>query len=98
MEENFMSQVPIWVVATLGKEVALTRDFSGPCQTYPVGFRGILRGIECYPWNNGGKAYVIVSLDPHDPEYVENLTVDQIRPIVDSVKFSFNLERGLIAF
>jgi hypothetical protein len=98
MEEDFMSQVPIWVVATIGKEVALTREFSGPCETYSAGSRGILRGIECYPWNNGGKAYVIVSLDLHDPDYVENFTIDHIRPIVDKVKVSFDLQNGVIAF
>lgn len=98
MPEDFMSQFPIWVVALLGKEVALTREFVGPCETYLPGARGVLRGIECYPWNNGGKAYVIVSLDPQDPEYVENFTFDHIRPIADTVKFSLDIERGVIAF
>lgn len=98
MQEDFMSQMPIWIVASIGKEIALTRDFVGPCETYSVGCRGILRAIECYPWNNEGKAYALVSLDANDPEYVENLTFDHIRPVVNKVKFSLNIEKGLIAF
>jgi len=94
MEEHLMSQMPIWIVATLGKEVALTREFVGSCETYTRGCRGILTAIE----SGGGVPYAVVALDPQDPGYLENFPFDHIRPVVDRVKFSMDIERGVIAF
>lgn len=98
MLEDSMTQVPIWIVATLGKEVALTREFVGACETYTRGCRGTLTGVEVSPGTFDGAPYAVVALDPADPGYLENFRFSDIRPAVDTVKFSFNLEMGVIAF
>lgn len=96
--EYFPSQLPLWVVACLGKPVMLTREFAGPCEIYSKGCEGILCGIECYPWNNGGVPYAIVALDPNDPSYVENFPFDHLQPAADRVKYSLDVQQGVIAF
>jgi hypothetical protein len=91
-----MQQIPLWVVASLGKEVALTVPFVGPCETYPVGSVGILTSIQ---WNeNGGGFYATVAIDHDDPSYLENFSFNQVRPIRSRVGFSLNIEEGVIAF
>lgn len=99
MEEHLMSQMPIWIVATLGKEVALTREFVGPCETYAVGCRGILTAIDTFVNEQGDRRpYAVVALDPNDDGYLENFSFADIRPVVDRVKFSMDIKRGVIAF
>jgi hypothetical protein len=95
--EDHMTQIPIWVVASLGKEVMLEREFVGACETYSRGCRGILTAIDT-DHRNGYAPYAIVALDPEDESYLENFEFSDIRPISDSVKFSFNIEKGIIAF
>lgn len=97
MQEDHMTQIPLWVVASLGKQVVLETEYVGPCETYLPGCRGLLSGI-AVDENNGRKPYAIVALDPNDESYLENFRFDQIRPITDKIKFSLNIERGLIAF
>jgi hypothetical protein len=96
--EEFMSQIPLWVVVCLGKEVMLSTEFVGPCETYAKGCRAVLCGIECYPWNNGGKPYALLSLDSNDPSYVENFKFSDIEPVADRIKYSLDVQRGVIAF
>jgi hypothetical protein len=96
--EDFKLEVPLWIVACLGKQVALAVEFVGPCETYSKGCQGILHGIECYPWNNGGAPYALVALDPKDPSYVENIAFDAIEPSASRVRYSLDVQRGLVAF
>lgn len=97
--EDFMSQVPLWVVVSLGKEVIITKDFVGPCETYPKGCRGILTAIEVYASADRiGKPYATVALDPNDYSYLENFDFQDIEPVVRKIKYSLNIERGVIAF
>jgi len=96
--EDFMSKIPLWVVACLGKEVMLKGEFVGPCETYARGARGVLCGIETYPWNFGGKPYALISLDREDPGYVENFPFEDIEPVADRIKYSFDPQQGVIAF
>jgi len=97
MPEDFMSQIPIWVVACLGKEIMLEREFVGACETYEKGCRGRLTAIDTDP-ENGYAPYAIVALDPNDEGYFENFEFFDIRPVTDTVKFSVNIEKGIIAF
>lgn len=91
-----MHQIPLWVVATLGKQVALTSPFVGPCETYGVGSPGILTSIQ---WDeSGGGFYGTVALDSQDISYLENFSFDQLRPMRNRVPFSLDIERGVIAF
>lgn len=98
MREDDMTQIPLWVVASLGKEVVLEADFVGPCETYLRGCRGILAGIEICRQNFHGAPYAVVALDPNDDTYLENFRFNEIRPVPNKVKFSLNIEEGIIAF
>lgn len=93
-----MTQIPLWVVVSLGKEVMLKGEFVGPCETYAKGCRGTLHSIEVYHANYGGAPYVVVALDPADPSYLENFRFDEIEPVADRIKYSFNPQEGVIAF
>jgi hypothetical protein len=95
--EDFMSQIPLWVVVTLGKEVILKRDLVGPCETYTKGCRGILTAIDTDS-DNGFAPYAIVALDPNDLGYLENFEFDDIEPVADRIKYSLDVQRGVIAF
>lgn len=97
MQEDQMAQIPLWAVASLGKQVLLTVEYAGPCTTYPVGHIGLLQGI-LVDENYDGCPYAIVSPDPEDNTYLENFRFDEIRPVTDKVKFSLNIEQGIIAF
>lgn len=96
--EDFMSQIPLWAVVSLGKEVMLKGDFVGPCETYTKGCRGILAGIEVCAENYAGAPYAVVSLDPNDLGYYENFRFDEIEPVADRIKYSLDVQRGVIAF
>lgn len=97
MHEDQMTQIPLWAVASLGKKVALTTPYVGACQTYPVGHTALLQGILVNE-NYDGLPYAILSPDEQDPGYLENFRFDEIRPITNKVKFSLNIEQGIIAF
>lgn len=96
--EDFMSQIPLWVVVSLGKEVMLRGEFVGPCETYAKGCRGTLQSVEVYQANYGGAPYAVVALDPLDPSYLENFRFDEIEPVANRIKYSFNPQEGVIAF
>jgi hypothetical protein len=97
MQEDQMTKVPLWVVASLGKPVLLTAEYAGPDRTYPVGHSCLLQGILVNE-NYDGLPYAILSPDPEDDSYLENFRFDQIRPVTNKVKFSLNMEQGVIAF
>lgn len=92
-----MRKIPLWVVASLGKEVVLRREFVGACETYLPGCRGILTSIQISD-NGKGDAYVTVALDAHDPDYWENFAFEDIRPVPMKVSFTLDIEEGYIAF
>jgi hypothetical protein len=98
MTEQEMTQIPLWVVASIGKQIALTTEFQGPVHRYAAGSRGKLLAIMVDEDNYQGKPYAIVALDPNDESDMENFPFKHIRPLVDRVKFSLNIERGIIAF
>jgi hypothetical protein len=85
-------------VASLGKEVVLAVDMVGPCETYQAGCRGVLAGIEICRKNYDGAPYAIVALDPNDDTYLENFRFSDLMPVTNKVKFSLNIEEGIIAF
>jgi hypothetical protein len=92
------SEIPLWVVACLGKSVVLTREFVGPCETYGVGREGRLVGIL---GDEEAGFHALVALDAHDPTYWENFTFSEIRAASGDVKFSLDLngpEGGSISF
>jgi hypothetical protein len=89
------NEIPLWVVASIGKQVALAVEFSGSCETYEAGCEGTLTSIQ---WREDGSFLATVALDPNDPDYWENFTFDQLRPASGQVKFSLDVERGVIAF
>lgn len=97
MQEDHMTQIPLWVVASLGKQVALSTEFTGPCETYTKGCRGTLSAI-MVDTNYGGMPYALVALDPNDETYLENFRFNEIQPLTSKIKFSLNIERGVIAF
>lgn len=92
-----MSTIPLWVVASLGKKVLLTKDFEGSCETYRAGCQGTLISIQA-PVDDWQDFHVTVALDPNDMSYEENFSVDAIRPLTNRVAFSLNIEEGLMRF
>jgi hypothetical protein len=98
MNEQEMTQIPLWVVASIGKQIALNSDFQGPVHKYKTGSRGKLLAIMVDEANYKGEPYAIVALDPNDESDMENFRFRDIRPLTNRVKFSLNIEKGIIAF
>lgn len=71
-------EIPLWVVASLGKRVALVKGFEGPCEAYPPMHEGFLTGIQ-YD-EVGNQCYALVALDMDDLSYLENFYFHEIRP------------------
>lgn len=88
-------EIPLWVVATLGKQVVLTVKYEGPCTAYPAGWEGILTSIQV---DDEGGFYVTVALDADDPSYLENFDFDQVRPATYKASFQIDAERGILIF
>lgn len=92
-----MNTIPLWVVANLGKQVLLTKPFKGAVRSYPAGSKGVLISIQA-PVAGYQRFCVTVALDEEDLGYEENFSVDEIRPLVDRMNVSLNLEQGLMRF
>lgn len=92
-----MSILPLWIPATLGKQVALLGDFKGAAQTYPQGSVGRLMGIMVDD-DKHTHHYAIVALDSDDESYLENFEFGELRPLTDKVQMSLNMEEGLMSF
>jgi len=90
-----MKKIPLWVVASMGKNVALVRDFVGPCETYLTNCQGRLTSIQV---DDEGGFFVTVALDEKDPTYWENFAFDDIRPVPMQVSFTLDIEEGFIGF
>lgn len=88
------NEIPLWVVASLGKPVALVSSFEGAVRVYGPGSRGVLDSINA---DGSGGFYATVALDREDPSYLENFTFNQVRPVSSRVSFSLDIERGVMA-
>lgn len=89
------NEIPLWLVASLGQRVALVNDFNDGIRTYPAGTHGTLMAIL-------GADMPTVTLDvcvnPDDPTDWERFMPWEIRPVANQVKFSIDIERGVIEF
>lgn len=89
------NEIPLWLVASLGRKVALVNDFTDGVRTYPAGSVGILvsiRGVDM------PSVSVDVCLNPDDPTDWERFSPSELRAASGSASFSIDLERGVIAF
>jgi hypothetical protein len=93
--QDFSSEIPLWIVASMGRSVAIKRDFEGACETYEAGCEGRLTSIQ---WREDGSFLATVALDPKDPDYWENFAFDDLRPVTAEVQFSLDIEHGFIVF
>lgn len=89
--------IPLWVVASIGKQIRIKKPHNDGVRTYPAGSLGTLAGI-LHQDQDPSRFYAIVSLDRNDPSDLENFDFRQLMPVVETVSFSLNIERGLIAF
>lgn len=88
-------EVPLWLVASIGKKVVLQEEFSDGVRTYPAGSEGVLMSLrgDLLP-----RLEVDVCLNPNDPTDWERFALEQIRPASQEVTFSLELERGVMIF
>lgn len=93
--QDFRSEIPLWIVASMGRSVAIKREFVGACETYEAGCEGRLTSIQ---WREDGSFLATVALDPKDPDYWENFAFDDLRPVTSEVEFSLDIEHGFIVF
>jgi L-rhamnose isomerase len=93
--EEFNVEVPLWLVASLGKKVALVKDFFDGVHIYPAGYEGVLMAIRGADMPS---VSVDVCINPDDPTDWERFTPSELRPVVDEISYSLDIERGVIAF
>lgn len=86
-------QIPLAVVACLGKEVSLLREFVGPVGRYPAGTRAVMSSLE-YEEGKGLRAHL--ALDPNDASYLEPFAIADIEPVGGLVSFSLDIEGGYL--
>lgn len=88
-----MSSIPLWVVASLGKQVRLKVDhqLDAALPFYPAGHLVRLQSIEAGP----AGPYACVQINPEDEGDLENFIFEDIGPIAGTLG-SFDMERGLI--
>jgi hypothetical protein len=92
-----MKKLPLWIAASLGKKVTLTRPFVTAWDTYPMGWEhGVLVAVMADYYS--GEIHAIVALDPNDPSYFENFAFDAIRPPEYTINFTLDIEEGFIEF
>ena len=93
--EEFNAELPLWLVACLGKKVVTRIETFDGVRTYPVGSEGVLMAIRGADMPS---VSVDVCLDPDDPTNWERLMHYDVQPATAEVTFSLELERGVIAF
>lgn len=94
--EHMESEVPLWLVASLGRRVALERDFrDSEGRVYPAGYEGILMAIRGVDMPT---VTVDVCLNMADPDDWERLMHWDIRPPTKQISFALDIERGVVAF
>lgn len=93
--KNRAAAIPLWIVASIGRSVALKSDFQEYGVLYPAGRQGRLTSVMARP---DGSLYATVAIDPADPDYWENFEFDQLRPVAAEVEFDLDIERGYILF
>jgi len=89
------SEVPLWLVACLGKKVVTRIETFDGVRTYPAGSEGILMAIRGADMPS---LSVDVCLDPDDPTNWERLMHYDVKPAAAEVSFDLDLERGVIVF
>lgn len=87
--------LPLWIAASLGKQVVTLKHLDEGYGVYPAGSRGTLAGLMVAA---DGHVYALVTVDPKDPSALENYEFDEIAPVVSQVKMSLNIEEGLLAY
>lgn len=86
-------ELPLAIMACLGKRVALRREFEGPTQVYPAGHLGVLTSVQC---DDAEGLRVTVALEDDDPHYWETMSIDHIMAASGEVTFSLDIKRGLL--
>lgn len=89
------SEVPLWLVASLGKKVVTRIETFDGVRTYPAGSVGVLMAIRGADMPS---LSVDVCLDPDDPSNWERLMHYDVKPAVAEVTFALEIERGMIVF
>jgi hypothetical protein len=84
-------QVPLAIVACLGKSVTLRRKFQGAVRVYPAGHRGVLTSIQC---DDAQGLRLTVALEDSDPSYWETVDMDDVQAESGQVSFTLDLEGG----
>lgn len=94
--EQMKSEVPLWLVASLGRRVALERDYrDDDGRIYPAGYEGILMAVR---GADLPAVTVDVCLNMDDPDDWERLMHWDIRPPAKQIIFELDIDRGVIAF
>lgn len=86
-------EIPLWVVASLGRQVELVSGFEGSCEVYPAMHRGVLMGIQFDA--DLGRPCALVALDMDDLGYLEGFGFGDIRS-VGSASYSLDAGRGML--
>lgn len=89
------SSIPLWIVASIGRSVALVSEYQDHGVLYPAGHNCRLTSVMC---REDGTLYVTVALAASDPQWWENFEFDQIRPAGHAVQFDLDIEHGYILF
>lgn len=89
------NEVPLWLVASLGKKVAIVNDYDSGRVFYPAGSEGILMAIRGADMPS---LSVDVCLDRDDPDVWERFVPSEIRPPSQQITFELDIHRGVIAF
>ena len=93
--DSMKVEVPLWLVASLGKKVAIEKTFFDGVDIYPAGYEGVLMAIR---GSDFPELSVDVALNPEDPTDWERFSLWEIRPVADQISYSLDIERGVIAF
>ena len=88
-----MNTVPLWVVASLGKQVRLKVDHWPDPRLRPYG-AGDLVKLQSIEAGEAGP-YAVCQMEPDDRGDLENFAFEDIGP-VPGILGSFDMERGLI--
>lgn len=95
MPPEMKNVLPLWIAASLGKQVVTLKNFDEGYGAFPAGSPGKLSGLMVA---DDGHVYALVVIDPKDPSALENFEFDEIAPAVSRVAMSLNIEEGLLAY
>lgn len=86
-------QIPLALVACLGKDVVLRNEFVGPCGVYPAGSLARMISVE---YEEGTGLWAHLAVDRDDLSYMEPFRLEDIEPVGGQVSFSLDLEGGYL--